>query len=260
MKEKIQSIKLNVMLCIIFIAITYLVTLNIENGFFHPNWWWMSNNFALTVSGGIAVGFAAGLAYAIQEYKNCKSENESKLFFAVGWLYSIFSHMDRNIIEYLDNPQQPAIDNLFESYTDEGNRASGIIQETEYQTVMQKTDLEEELEIFKKNEYAKIQEILKQAYFYYKIAINRTELDDLKNGFNNRIVLSSDFKVKRTLEILKKEIEDELPSIESLAKTIDCQTRKKYHWEEYKKYSDVHCASVTKLNDFDEFLKRGGTL
>lgn len=232
MKEKIQSIKLNGMLCIIFIAITYLVTLNIENGFFHPNWWWMSNNFALTVSGGIAVG----------------------------WLYSIFSHMDRNIIEYLDNPQQPAIDNLFESYTDEGNRASGIIQETEYQTVMQKTDLEEELEIFKKNEYAKIQEILKQAYFYYKIAINRTELDDLKNGFNNRIVLSSDFKVKRTLEILKKEIEDELPSIESLAKTIDRQTRKKYHWEEYKKYSDSHCASVTKLNGFEEFLKGGGTL
>ncbi len=34
MKEKIQSIKLNGMLCIIFIAITYLVTLNIENGFF----------------------------------------------------------------------------------------------------------------------------------------------------------------------------------------------------------------------------------
>lgn len=38
------------------------------------------------------------------------------------------------------------------------------------------------------------------------------------------------------------------------------QTRKKYHWEEYKKYSDVHCASVTKMNDFDEFLKGGGTL
>lgn len=34
MKEKIQSIELNGMLCIIFIAITYLVTLNIENGFF----------------------------------------------------------------------------------------------------------------------------------------------------------------------------------------------------------------------------------
>lgn len=138
MKEKIQSIKLNGMLCIIFIAITYLVTLNIENGIFQPNLWWMSNNFALTVSGGIATGFVAGLAYAIQEYRNCKSETEAKLFFAVGWLYSTFSHMDRNIIEYLDNPQQPAIDNLFESYTDEGNRASGIIQETEYQTVMQK--------------------------------------------------------------------------------------------------------------------------
>lgn len=36
MKEKVQSIKLNGMLCIIFIAITYLVTLNIENGFFQP--------------------------------------------------------------------------------------------------------------------------------------------------------------------------------------------------------------------------------
>ena len=69
MKEKIQSIKLNGMLCIIFIAITYLVTLNIENGIFQPNLWWMSNNFALTVSGGIATGFVAGLT----QYKSIET-------------------------------------------------------------------------------------------------------------------------------------------------------------------------------------------
>lgn len=222
MKEKIQSIKLNGMLCIIFIAITYLVTLNIENGFFHPNWWWMSNNFALTVSGGIAVGFAAGLAYAIQEYKNCKNENESKLFFAVGWLYSIFSHMDKNITEALENPQQPAIESLLKKYVSEGNQSNETIKQTEYITIL-RNELKTNLENFKMEECAKVQEILRQAYFYYDIALNETKIDDLRNNKINRIVLISDPKVERTLEILRKEIEEELPRIESLAEMVDCQ-------------------------------------
>ena len=259
MKEKVQNVKLNAVLCIAFTVITYLITLNMQNGFFHPNWWWISNDFALTVSGGIATGFVAGLAYAIQEYRNSKSETGAKLFFTAGWLYSTFSHMDKNIMETLENPQQPAIGNLFETYVSEGNQATEIIKKVEYQT-LSKNKLETKLEKFKMKECVKVEEILRQAYFYYDIALKSTEMDDLKNKKMNRTVLISDAKVKRTLEILKKEIEDELPSIESLAKTIDCQSKKKYHWEEYKKYSDVHCASVTKLNDFDEFLKRGGTL
>ncbi len=259
MKEKIQSIKLNGMLCIIFIAITYLVTLNIENGFFQPDLWWMSNNFALTVSGGIATGFVAGLAYAIQEYRNCKSETEAKLFFAAGWLYSTFSHMDKNITEALENPQQPAIESLLKKYVSEGNQSNETIKQTEYITLL-RNELKTNFADFKREECIKVQKILMQAYYYYDIAFNETKIDDLRSNKINRTVLISDPKVKRILEILRKEIEDELPRIESLAEMVDRQTRKKYHWEEYKKYSDVHCASVTKLNDFDEFLKRGGIL
>lgn len=76
--------------------------------------------------------------------------------------------------------------------------------------------------------------ILMQAHYYYDIALNETKIDDLRSNKINRTVLISDPKVKRTLEILRKEIEDELPRIESLAEMVDRQTRKKYHWEEYK--------------------------
>lgn len=259
MKEKVQNVKLNAVLCIAFTVITYLITLNMQNGFFHPNWWWISNDFALTVSGGIATGFVAGLAYAIQEYRNSKSETGAKLFFATGWLYSTFSHMDKNITEALENPQQPAIKSLFKTYVSEGNQSNETIKQTEYITLL-RNELKTNLADFKREECAKVQKILMQAYYYYDIALNETKIDDLRSNKINRTVLISDPKVKRTLEILRKEIEDELPRIESLAEMVDRQTRKKYHWEEYKKYSDVHCASVTKLNDFDEFLKGGGTL
>lgn len=259
MKEKVQNIKLNAVLCIAFTVITYLITLNMQNGFFHPNWWWISNDFALTVSGGTATGFVAGLAYAIQEYRNSKSETGAKLFFTAGWLYSTFSHMDKNITEALENPQQPAIESLLKKYVSEGNQANETIKQTEYMTLL-RNELKTNLADFKREECIKVQRILMQAYYYYDIALNETKIDDLRSNKINRTVLISDPKVKRTLEILRKEIEDELPRIESLAEMVDCQTRKKYHWEEYKKYSDVHCASVIKLNDFDEFLKRGGTL
>lgn len=34
MKEKVQYVKLNAVLCIAFTVITYLITLNMQNGFF----------------------------------------------------------------------------------------------------------------------------------------------------------------------------------------------------------------------------------
>lgn len=146
-----------------------------------------------------------------------------------------------------------------ETYVSEGNQSNETIKQTEYITLL-RNELKTNLADFKREECIKVQKILMQAYYYYDIALNETKIDDLRNNKINRIVLISDPKVERTLEILRKEIKEELPRIESLAEMVDCQTRKKYHWEEYKKYSDVHCASVTKMNDFDEFLKGGGTL
>lgn len=259
MKEKIQSIKLNGMLCIIFTGITYLVTLNIENGIFHPNWWWMSNDFALTVSGGIATGFVAGLAYAIHDYKNAKNETELELFRNVEWLYSTLKHIDETITAHLNKPDWQAAPTVFDNYISEGKATIEKIRKIDYQTLFAKTELEQKLQSFQKTECDKMQEIFRQAFYYYRIAINLTEIDNLKNDSFDGLALTSDYRIKRTLEILQKEVLTVLPSIEQLAEVTDLQTGQ-YHWKEYKKYVDDNCSKVTELDGFEEFLKKGDTL
>lgn len=61
MKTYVLRIRFELFGSVLFAVIAYAVSVNMEIGFFTPNWWWMSNNFALTVSGGIFTGFLVAL-------------------------------------------------------------------------------------------------------------------------------------------------------------------------------------------------------
>ena len=74
MKTNILRIRFELFGSVLFAVIVYAVSVNMEIGFFEPNWWWMSNNFALTVSGGVFTGFLVALLSEVREYE----ENESR--------------------------------------------------------------------------------------------------------------------------------------------------------------------------------------
>ena len=68
MREDIKIIKLTGAICIISFLCTYLICINIETSFFSPDSIFVSNNFLLTISGGVLTGAILSLILEIQKY------------------------------------------------------------------------------------------------------------------------------------------------------------------------------------------------
>lgn len=80
MKSCIETVRFTFKLSLLFGVITYLVTVNIETNFLSLNTIWISNNFVLTVCGGIVASFLVVLLSEIQKYFSAKISSESYLF------------------------------------------------------------------------------------------------------------------------------------------------------------------------------------
>lgn len=87
MSGNIKTIKFTAALSAIFAILTYIITLNMELAFFVPNWSWMSNNFALTVCGGIFASTLVVMLCEVQKYLSNKSSCEQYLFYQTLYLY-----------------------------------------------------------------------------------------------------------------------------------------------------------------------------
>lgn len=89
MRTNILRIRFDLLGSVLFAVIAYAVSVNMEIGFFAPNWWWMSNNFALTVSGGIFTGFLVALLCEIREYEEQKQKAERDILFYSVKMYGL---------------------------------------------------------------------------------------------------------------------------------------------------------------------------
>ena len=112
MRGSIETIKFTFILSLLFGIITYLVTVNIETNFFILNTIWISNNFVLTVCGGIVASFLVVLLSEIQKYLSTKSSSESYLFYHAVYLYSALFLMQQNILDYAKNSNKAIPENV----------------------------------------------------------------------------------------------------------------------------------------------------
>ena len=83
----IETIKFTAVISAIFAFLSYFITLNMELAFFAPQWSWISNNFALTVCGGVFTSTLVVLFCEVQKYLSNKADCEQYLFYQTMYLY-----------------------------------------------------------------------------------------------------------------------------------------------------------------------------
>lgn len=93
MKTNILRIRFELFGSGLFAVIAYAVSVNMEICFFTPNWWWMSNNFALTVSGGVFTGFLVALLSEVREYGEKKVKMESNIIYDTREIYKLMERI-----------------------------------------------------------------------------------------------------------------------------------------------------------------------
>ena len=141
MSGNIKTIKFTAVLSAVFAILTYIITLNVEVAFFAPNWPWISNNFALTVCGGIFASTLVVMLCEVQKYLSNKSSCENYLFYQTVYLYLAMFLIQKITKEFIDAPTEAVSENLLEDNVQIAQCQLNAIQGVDYTTFSSKNEL-----------------------------------------------------------------------------------------------------------------------
>ena len=117
MNTSVKVIRFTSILSIILFVITYFINVNIESGFIRLNTIWISNNFILTVFGGVFASTLVVLFCEINKYLINKKNTENQLFYQAMYLYEALFLMLHNILDYQSHPEKQIPENIFDITT-----------------------------------------------------------------------------------------------------------------------------------------------
>lgn len=254
MRSNIKTIKFTGTFCLVLAVLTYIVTLNIEIGFFQPNWSWMSNNFALTVCGGAFASFLVVMLCEVEKYRSNKLSCENFLYTQAMYLYSALYFLDRNIDEYIAAPSEPVPNNLVDERIMMIRSQSMAIRSVDYTTFCKNNALVTAHQAFCANGLSKAYSIIGSEN-YLKMAINKTQIKNLEETSRKGTVTSADMLVAQTLVALKNQISPVLSDVSTYLETINLYCCGRYNWEEQKTKIHDGYISVFEAGKFEDFLR-----
>jgi len=241
MRESIKVIKWSSLISIVFLILTYSVTVNSEGHFISVNSVWISNSFLITLFGGVFASMLVVVLCEIQKYLSAKASTEEYLFYQSLYLYQTLMQMKTIIGDYLNHNEWPVPENLFDESIRMVQSEMNALQITDYATFKhgEKTLMVEHGR-FRIDTLPKIQPLL-QGGIRLRLAINETDIEYLENqlathsysGARKQITSNS----SRVARMLNDELELVTDSVELVDKYISllndhCSNR--YKWNEVK--------------------------
>lgn len=256
MKSSIEIVKFTFKLSLLFGIITYLITVNIETNFFSLNTIWISNNFVLTICGGIVASFLVVLLGEIQKYHSTKISSESYLFYHAFYLYSALFLMQQNILEYAKNTNEVIPENLLDMRTQMAQSELIALQNTEYVTFISKNSITLAHQNFCTEVVVRVKSVLDSG-INLRIAINVAKRGNLKYYQEARYITSANKAVCSTLIILHRNIASVLKEIDKYLLTIDHSCKSRFNWPTMRTTLQENYVSIFKAGNFEDFLKQG---
>ena len=255
MRSNIETIRFMGRVCLVLAVLTYIITLNIDIGFFQPNWSWISNNFALTVCGGALASLLVVLLCEVQKYWDNKSSCENYLFAQAIYLYSALYYMVKNIDEYIMNQNQSVSDNLIDDSIQMIRSHAMAIRTVDYVTFRKSNILATAHRAFCSNTLINIDSTMRYGY-YIKLAISHTQIKNLTEIHSKGIVTSADELVAKTLVAIKSQIMPMVKAVSDYLEGIDASCGGRYDWKQQKAKIEDSYISIFKAGRFEDFLKQ----
>ena len=114
MRGNVKVIKFTAFVSILFLALTYFTTVNMETHMLELNTIWFSNDFVLTIFGGAFASMLVVLICEVQKYITAKASVEEYIFYQALYLYQALFLMKQNICDHQRNTEAGVPDNLLE--------------------------------------------------------------------------------------------------------------------------------------------------
>ncbi len=241
MRESIRVIKLCVIVSLVSLLLTYIVTVNLEGHFIEINSIWISNNFFVTLFGGVFASMLVVVICEIQKYNIAKATTENFLFYHGLSLYQTLMQMKTFIEDVNCYPEWNISKTLFDESVRMAQIEINALQVTDYVTFKSgEGTLMFEHEMLRNESLQKIQPIL-QSNNRLKIAINKIEMDELKSQMVSHVYSQSRMQITSSTPmvacVLKEELErvtSAIAIINGYLSIIDNYCHKRYRWDEMR--------------------------
>lgn len=200
---------------------------------------WLSNNFLITLFGGMFASMLVVGLCEVQKYLSAKSYTEQYIFFQGMYLYQALEQMRVIVTDYLEHQELQITENLFDESIRMIQSEIYTLQNTDYATFKQKQDsLMYEHGRFRVDTLRKMIPIL-QSGIKLKIAINKEQQANLKKQIEMQqcgqgIIITS--KCGRVRHVLNAEAERlfEATNQVDLYLSVDGYCRNRFKWKEIK--------------------------
>lgn len=241
MRESIKVIKCCSLISVVFLALTYAVTVNSETHFIRFDSVWLSNDFFTTLFGGVFASMLVVVLCEIQKYTSSKANAEHYLFYQSLYLYQALMQMKTIIEDYLSHCEWHLPENLFDESVRMIQCELNALQVTDYATFKHKDNsLMVEHGRFRIETIPKIQPLL-QSNIRLRLSIYETEMEFLKKQLDHHTYSGERIQITSNSPRVAKILNDELRNVSSSLKlvdsyiaTLDNHCKKRYKWDEVK--------------------------
>ena len=255
MRGSVKVIKFTATMSILFLALTYFTTVNIEAHIFELNTIWLSNNLALTVFGGVFASMLVVLICEVQKYITAKASVEEYIFYQALYLYQALFLMQQSICDYQKNTEAHVPDNLLDETSQMIQSEIFALQSADYAPFKQKNLLLTIHQKFCRKTAIEFQPISNGSNAV-KIAINTVKINYLKKHNSNRMVTSVDEPLQTVLSIQLGRVSDALEKVDEYLKDIDKYCNQRYDWERQRKQIHSNYVNIFEAWNFEkEFQK-----
>lgn len=256
MSGNIKTIKFTAVLSAVFAILTYIITLNMEVAFFAPNWPWISNNFALTVCGGIFASTLVVMLCEVQKYLSNKSSCENYLFYQTMYLYLALFIIERITKEFIETPTEAVAENLLEDNVQRAQCQLNAIQSADYTTFSSKNGLMVAQHNFCSKSIPNIRSFL-SVDDYLKRAILTVQITNVEQFGMKKFITTADPLILQTLSIISKKSLVLLEEVSNHLQLIDSSCHNRFAWKVQKEKIDEGYTSIFTAGNFEDFLKQG---
>lgn len=242
MRESINVIKWCGLICMVFLLLTYAVTVNSEGHFVSVNSVWISNNFLVMLFGGVFASMLVVVLCEMQKYWSSKANTEQHLFYHSLYLYQALRQMETIITDYLNNNNWRIPENLLDESVWMIQSEMNALQVTDYATFKHdENTLMVEHGKFRMDTLLRIQPVL-QSGIKLKLAINETEVKCLQKRLKTHTysgvikpITTKSTKVAQMLQNELNNISAAISLVDKYISTLNSHCNNRYKWDDVKK-------------------------
>lgn len=250
MSTSVNTIKMLLWALFGMFALTYLLSLNIENHFVVINSKWVSNSFLFTIAGGIFASLIVVILCELVRYRQIKYTTEITLITNLASLYGYFLTIKSNCKRALGS-QDALADNLIQPTCDNATMTADYINGIDY-TSFCNNKIQEILTVFKTEKLLAIKYVL-VSFRFYRIAYNEDKMAFIKRR-ESEIVTSNCPNVNKALHKIVNQTSTILSYLDTIITDLDNELGKKYDWQTRKQAVNSYQKNYTSQN-FDDYLK-----